>query len=80
MEPDPDRGYVDSPAPDKVAFVVPGRHGTMLPELAEGPFDDVALLIGGGVEGGRVAAPAALLEPVLHLVRGFGDACPTPTP
>ena len=37
------------------------------------PLDDVALLIGGGVEGGRAAASAAPLEPVPRLVRGFGD-------
>src|ERR1700751_4697470 len=72
-EPDPDRGHVDGPAPDEVAFVVPGRHGAMLAELAERPLDDVALFIGGGVEGGRAAASAAPLEPVLRLVRGFGD-------
>ena len=55
-EPDPDRGDVDGSAPDEVAFVVPGGHGTVLAELAEGPLDDVALLVGGGVEGGRPAA------------------------
>ncbi len=71
-EPDPDRGHVDGPAPDEVAFVVPGRHSPVLAELAERPLDDVALLIGGGVEGGRAAASAAPLEPVLRLVRGFG--------
>ena len=51
-EPDPDRGHVDGPAPDEVAFVVPGRHGAMLAELAERPLDDVALLIGGGSKAG----------------------------
>src|SRR6266567_4511601 len=72
-EPDPDRGHVDGPAPDVVAFVVPGGDGAVLAELAERPLDGVALLIGRGVEGGRAAAPAAALEPVLDLVRGFGD-------
>ena len=62
-EPDPDRGHVDGPAPNEVAFVVPGRHSPVLSELAERPLDDVALLIGGGVEGGRAAASAAPLEP-----------------
>ena len=61
------------PRQTKFAFVVPGRHGAMLAELAERPLDDIALLIGGGVEGGRAAASAAPLEPVLRLVRGFGD-------
>src|SRR2546421_2655104 len=72
-EPDPDRGHVDGPAPDVVAFVVPGGDCAVLAELAESALDGVALLIGSGVEGGRAAAPAAALEPVLHLVRGFGD-------
>ena len=31
----------------------------MLAELAEGPLDGVALLVGGSVEGGRPAARAA---------------------
>jgi hypothetical protein len=47
-------------------------------ELAEGPLDDVALLIGGSVEGGWPAAPSATPEPVAGLVRGFGDSGPDP--
>src|SRR5205823_8078541 len=72
-EPDPDRGHVDSATPDKVALVVPGCHGPVLAELAEGPLDDVALLVSDRVEGGRAAAPAAAPQPVFHLIRGFGD-------
>ena len=55
-----------------VAFVVPGSDGAVLAELAEGALNGVALLIGGGVEGGRQAAPAAAFEPVLDLVAGSG--------
>jgi hypothetical protein len=55
-EPDPDRGHVDSPAPDEIALVVLGRHGAVLAELAERPLDHVALLISNAVEGGRAAA------------------------
>src|ERR1700685_1428008 len=72
-EPDPDRGHLDGSAPDVVALVVPGGDGAVLAEVAEGALDDVALLIGRSVEGGRAAAPAAALEPVLHLVRGLGN-------
>jgi hypothetical protein len=72
-EPDPDRGDVDGAAPDEVALVIPGRHGAVLAELAERPLDHVALLIGGGVEGGRPAAFAAAPQPVLHLIRGLGN-------
>src|SRR5438105_15778698 len=77
-EPDPDRGHVDGSAPDEVALVVPGGHGAVLAEVAEGPLNDVALLIGRSVEGGRAAAPAAAPAPVLHLVRGLGDGGPDP--
>ena len=52
-EPDPDRGHVDGSPPNVVAFVVPGSDGAVLAELAEGALNGVALLIGGGVEGGR---------------------------
>src|SRR5438477_9219039 len=72
-EPDPDRGHVDSAAPDKIALVVPGCHGPVLAELAERPFGNVALLVSDWVEGGRAAAPAAAPQPVLHLVRGLGN-------
>ena len=44
-EADPNRGPIDGAAPDVVAFVVPGRHGAVLAELAEGAFDGVALLV-----------------------------------
>ena len=71
-EPDPDRGHVDGSPPDVVALVVPGRDGAVLAEMAEGPLDDVALLIGRGVEGGRAAAPAAASPAALR----FG---PVPT-
>jgi hypothetical protein len=40
-------------------FVVYGSDGTVLAELANGALDDVALLAGGDVEGGRPAALAA---------------------
>src|SRR5436305_11780219 len=79
-EPDPDRGHVDSPAPDEIALVVPGRHGAVLAELAERPLDHVALLISSAVEGGRAAAPAAAPQPVLDLVRGLGNGGPDPPP
>ena len=72
-EPDPDRGHVDGSPPGEVAFVVPGGHGAVLTELAEGALDDVALLIGRSVEGGRAAAPAAAPQPVAGLVRGLGN-------
>src|SRR5215471_8285845 len=34
-EPDPYRGHIDGAAPDVVAFVEPGGHGTVLAELAD---------------------------------------------
>ena len=46
--------------------------GTVLAELAEGPLNGIALLIGGPVEGGRPSAPAAAPQPVPGLVRGLG--------
>jgi hypothetical protein len=55
-EPDPDRGHIDGAAPDEIAFVIPGGDGAVLAELAEGPLDRVALLIGSGVEGRRAAS------------------------
>jgi len=67
-EPDPDRGHIDGSAPDEVALVIPGRDGALLAELAERALDGVALLVGGGVEGGRAAAFAAAPE----AVAGFG--------
>src|SRR5436190_9615583 len=79
-EPDPDRGHVDGSAPDEVALVVPGGDGAVLAEMAEGPLDDVALLIGRSVEGGRAPAPAAAPQPVPHLVRGLGDGRLDPAP
>ena len=50
-EPDFD-GDVDGAAPDEVAFVVAGGHSAVLPELAEGSFDGVAVAVGGGSGGG----------------------------
>src|SRR2546430_18748 len=54
-EPDPDRGHVHRPPPYEVALVIPGGDGAVLAEMAEGPLDDGALLIGRGVEGWRSA-------------------------
>jgi hypothetical protein len=71
-EPDPDRGDVDGSAPDEVAFVIPGRHGAVLAELAERPLDDVALLVRGTVERGWSAASAAAPQPVGDLAEGSG--------
>jgi len=58
-EPDADRGDVDGAAPNKVAFVELGGDGPVLAELADGPFDGVALLVDGRVEGRWSAALAA---------------------
>jgi len=80
MEPDPDRGHVDGSAPDEVAFVVPGRDGAVLAELAEGPLDDVALLVRGSVEGGRPSTFAAAPDLVAGLVRGLGNRDLDPAP
>ena len=80
MEPDPDRGHVDGSASDEVAFVVPGRDGAVLAELAEGPLDDVALLVRGSVEGGRPSTFAAAPDPVAGLVRGLGNRGLDPAP
>jgi hypothetical protein len=44
----------------------------VLAEFAEGAFDGVALLVCGGVEGGRAAAGAAAPLPVADLVSGLG--------
>ena len=71
-EPDSDRGDVDGSAPNEVAFVVPGHDGAVLAELAEGALDGVAVLAGGGVEGGWAAALAAAPDPVAGLVGGLG--------
>jgi hypothetical protein len=65
-----DRGHVDGSALDVVAFAVPGGDGAVLAELAEDALDGVALLMRGGVEGGRPPARAAALEPVLHQTVG----------
>jgi len=45
----------------------------VLPELAESTLDGVALFIGGRVEGGWAAAPAATPQAAADLVRGLGD-------
>ena len=71
-EPDPDRGHIDGPAPYEVAFVISGRYGAVLAELAERPLDHVALLVGGGVEGGRPAALAAAPSRFLTWSAGSG--------
>src|SRR5512135_1872208 len=68
-EPDPDGGDIDGAAVDEVALVVAGGHGAGLVQVVDGAFDDVALLVGGAVEGGWAAAAG----PVLDLVVGFGD-------
>src|SRR5436853_7154575 len=67
-------------APDVVALVVPGSYGAVLAELAGRALDDVALLAGGGIEGGRAATLAAAPQPVLHLAGGLGDGGPDPAP
>src|SRR3954449_3010445 len=72
-EPDPDRGEVDGSAECVVAFVVAGGHRPVGFELVDGAFDDVALLVGFGVEHRWPPALAAAAEPVLLLIRGFGD-------
>jgi len=72
-EPDPDRGHIDGPAPDEVAFVVPAGDGAVPAELTEGTLDGVALRVGEGVEGGWAAAVAAAPQPVAGLVGGSGD-------
>src|SRR5262249_61161499 len=66
-------GHGGGAAPAVVAFVVSGGPGAVLAEFAYGPFDDVALLVGGGVEGGRAPAPATTSAPVAGLVGGLGD-------
>jgi len=72
-EPDPDRGEVDGSAEGVVTFVVSGGHRPVGFELVDGAFDDVALLVGLGVEPGWSPTRAASPQPVLLLVRGFGD-------
>src|SRR3954469_3926002 len=72
-EPDSDRGEVDCSAERVVAFVVSGGHRPVGLELVDGAFDDVALLVGFGVEPGWPPTRAAPPEPVPLLVRGFGD-------
>lgn len=68
---------MDSPerccASGTVALVVPGGHGAVLAELADGPLDDVALRVCGRVEGGWPSALAAAPQPVLHLVCRLGN-------
>src|SRR3954467_9852987 len=77
-EPDPDRGEVDGSAECVVAFVVAGGHRPVGLELVDGAFDDVALLVGLGVEPGWPPTRAAPPQPVLLLVDGFGDGRPDP--
>src|SRR5215207_6777344 len=72
-EPDSDRGEVDGSAEGVVAFVVAGGHRPVGLELVDGAFDDVALLVDLGVEPGWPTTRTAPPEPVLLLVRGFGD-------
>src|SRR3954453_20111659 len=72
-EPDPDRGEVDGSAECVVAFVVSGGHRPVGLELVDGAFDDVALLVDLAVEPGGPPARAAPAQPVVLLVRGFGD-------
>src|SRR3954467_14472155 len=72
-EPDPDRGEVDGSAERVVAFVISGGHRPVGLELVDGAFDDVALLVGFGVEPGWPPARAAPPQPVLLLVGGFGN-------
>src|SRR4051794_39499372 len=72
-EPDPDRGEVDGSAERVVAFVVAGGHRPVGFELVDGAFDDVALLVDLGVEPGWPPTLAAAAEPILLLVRGFGN-------
>jgi hypothetical protein len=75
-EPDPDRGDVDGPAEDEVAFVVAGGDRAVAPELVDRAFDDVAPLVVLGVEPGRSTASAAAGGAVADLVGGLGDGRP----
>ena len=61
------------PRQNEVAFTESGRHGAVLAELVKGPLNGVAVLVGGGAEGGRPAAFAAAPQPVAHLVRWLGE-------
>ncbi len=72
-KPDPDGGDVDGAAPGEVAFIESGGDGAVLAELAERALDGVAVLVGGGVEGGWAAAAAAAPQPVAYLVRWLGN-------
>src|SRR4051794_1562462 len=72
-EPDPDGGEVDRSAECVVAFVVAGGHRPVGLELVDGAFDDVALLVGFGVERLWPPTRAASPQPVLLLVRRFGN-------
>ena len=72
-QPDPDRGDVDGALVDVFAFVVAGGYGAGAAQLVDRPLDDVALLVGLGVEGRGPPAPAAFGGPVRELVTGLGD-------
>jgi hypothetical protein len=67
-EPDSDRGDVDGAGVDVFAFVVAGGDGAGLAEFVDGAFDDVAVLVGLGVEvgsptwAGRVAGELVGLQ------------------
>jgi hypothetical protein len=77
-EPDPDRGHVDGSPPDVVAFVVPGRDGAVLAEMAESPLGHVALLIGRSVESGGRPPALPRRSRFRTWSAGFGNGGPDP--
>jgi hypothetical protein len=56
-QPEHDRGEDDSTSVDQGVFVIAGREASPVPEVVEGAFDDVAVLVVVGVEVDR--SPAA---------------------
>src|SRR3954451_13699279 len=72
-ERDPDGGDVNGAAPDVVAFVVPGGHGSVLLQLVDGSLDDVAVGAPPGVERRWAAPGGAPLGAVADLVGAFRD-------
>jgi len=79
-EPDPDRGDVEGALVDVLAFVVAGGHGPGDPQLVDRPLDDVAPLVGLGVEGRGSAAAAAASGQAGLGSGGFGDGGLDPAP
>lgn len=54
-------------------FVIPGRESSPLLDAVEASFDDVALLVGLGVEVDGPPAGSTSSLPVSDLVAAFGD-------